>query len=1546
MKKLYKPLHLLLVAVLCCIGFVPVAAQNFTAVDANGNTLKYYASGGAASVQGLTAVSDDAAKAGRLVIPAEVYYEAGDKTLPVTSVGSSAFDNKKDVVSVKFGANVQTISSYAFSSCSNLVEADFTDAASLTEIGYRAFRYTGLTSVTLPAGVSTLGTDCFYDCESLQQAVLPDALKTIPSSCFGYCYTLESVTLGVNVETIESSAFSRCYALRTLTFPTSLTSLGSSCFSDCSGLTQLVLPGSTMAFTSNTYLPTTCVVYVPADLVDTYKASSNASNYRIIAIGTQTDYAVTTTDGGELQGKVEAIGTAANCVSLTVTGPINGTDINYIHQRLTALQELDLGAAQIVSGGDSYNTFEVASNGTATANSESYNTEDDRVTRAMFWNMPTLRRIVLPTGVTYLGRSAFGKCFALEECVIPEGVTEIAEYCFSNTTNLYSNANKIVSLTLPATLQTIGDCAFAHMDKLASIRIPAGVTAIPRYAFYECDGLRSVSLPAGLLSIDTYAFRGCDVLESLTLPAGLTTLGSNSFANCSKMAGTLTIPGTVKTVGGSAFYGCSSIEAIVLEEGVETVESYAFCNNNHSRSVSLPSTLTAIKDDAFNGNKSLESVTLPAGLTTLGSSAFNECDSLRTFTFPDAITTVPSSVLSYCDNLERVTLAPQTTTIGSSAFRDCLKLTEVNFNLATLTKIQNTAFYNTGFTSVTLPEQVVVDYSCFYNCKNLQSINLPSANTSVPENYVRGCTALTGVTLPAGVTEIKPAAFYGCTALPTIDLPAGLTTIGGYVFEGCTVLELAALPAALTTIGNSAFRSCKAVTDLTIPETVTKVESNAFYGSGLRSVTFACTNPTMGSYVFRECDSLTNVMLPSAMTELPYGTFEYCYSLAGIDLPATLKTLGGWTFYHCEKLTGVVFPEGLTTITEGDFQYTALTKVIIPDAVTKVGDGAFSYCQSLRYASLGRNQDYTSNSAFNYFSFCENLDTLRLYAGMPPAITAYYAPANRPDIVLVVPAGTSDLYAEADVWKEFGTLITFLTGDKLAPEDYAIMKTFYAQMNGDGWLVPWDLATDDRYIGKWQGVTTEGDHIVSIDLTGQGLAGELKADIFRLPQLQTLNLTNNAITGRLENVIGNTAVNDSTITEVNLSGNRLEGDISPFSASLPQLTKLNLSYNLLTAVSAVIDHTNLPSAPSNIDYRYQFVEYYTKQPVVTDDYPAVQVRLGEPFEWQRNTLQTYNHSASNWSHSGDNLYNYKPVKNYWYDEYYLDYIGRWMKKNSEGLYVATSDCDVFKGTRELSIMDVGTGGWSGWATQPFRFDWVDGDVNIDLTVDVTDLQGVIYYALNDSRPSSTPYNYTTADGNSDSKINVLDCIINVNRILDYEEQGSNATRALYDIMYDADNLVAIESDQVRIGNKDEVAALQFTLYGCRPDDLTLAPALSDFRLSAKDMADGSVRVIIYSLEGNVIPAGETTLIEGIPAGANIGDVHLSSAEGARLGAAISESVTGISGVTSDALGDAEGEIYDISGRRVAAGSVAPQLKRLPTGVYIVKTKDGQFKIRK
>ena len=93
------------------------------------------------------------------------------------------------------------------------------------------------------------------------------------------------------------------------------------------------------------------------------------------------------------------------------------------------------------------------------------------------------------------------------------------------------------------------------------------------------------------------------------------------------------------------------------------------------------------------------------------------------------------------------------------------------------------------------------------------------------------------------------------------------------------------------------------------------------------------------------------------------------------------------------------------------------------------------------------------------------------------------------------------------------------------------------------------------------------------------------------------------------------------------------------------------------------------------------------------------------------------------------------------------------------------------------------------------------------------------------------------------------------------------------------------------------------------------------------------------MDGTTLPAGQTTLLRDLPASAILDDVRLSDAEGLRLGAAISGEATGVTDsslVTGNSL-----QIYDLQGRRV---------NELATGqmprVYIVKTKDGQFKIRR
>lgn len=88
----------------------------------------------------------------------------------------------------------------------------------------------GLTSVTLPNSMITIGHLAFYGCSNLTSVTIPNSVVTIGDQAFGLCSGLASVTIGESVETIGSEAFFFCTSLVSVTIPASVTTIGSDAF--------------------------------------------------------------------------------------------------------------------------------------------------------------------------------------------------------------------------------------------------------------------------------------------------------------------------------------------------------------------------------------------------------------------------------------------------------------------------------------------------------------------------------------------------------------------------------------------------------------------------------------------------------------------------------------------------------------------------------------------------------------------------------------------------------------------------------------------------------------------------------------------------------------------------------------------------------------------------------------------------------------------------------------------------------------------------------------------------------------------------------------------------------------------------------------------------------------------------------------------------------------------------------------------------------------------------------------------------------------------
>ena len=151
----------------------------------------------------------------------------------VTTIGSKAFRDRKDLQSVVIPDSVTEISDNAFDSCSSLEEVRIPD--SVRKIDDFAFSgCTGLTSITLPRKLSNISTGLFCSCRKLEGITIPDRVKLIERFAFSRCTSLKSVVIPEKVREIRDEAFKECRELKTIVIPAGTVRIGKNVFRDCS----------------------------------------------------------------------------------------------------------------------------------------------------------------------------------------------------------------------------------------------------------------------------------------------------------------------------------------------------------------------------------------------------------------------------------------------------------------------------------------------------------------------------------------------------------------------------------------------------------------------------------------------------------------------------------------------------------------------------------------------------------------------------------------------------------------------------------------------------------------------------------------------------------------------------------------------------------------------------------------------------------------------------------------------------------------------------------------------------------------------------------------------------------------------------------------------------------------------------------------------------------------------------------------------------------------------------------------------------------------
>lgn len=474
----------------------------------------------------------------------------------------------------------------------------------------------------------------------------------------------------------------------------------------------------------------------------------------------------------------------------------------------------------------------------------------------------------------------------------------------------------IKKLVINSGAASIGNYAFNNCYNLASLSLPATLKSIGKSAFTAC-AFTSLVLPSGLASIGQSAFQSCDKLGSVYIPSGVKEISPNVFQSCTALV-SVTLPSQLAKIGGSAFYGCSSLKSVAFPSTLTSIGSYAFCNCKALGSVSLPKGFgSVIEEGAFCNCSAMKTASIPGSVRTVKDKAFKGCTALTDVYFD-----------GYRDDWDKVTVGTDNGPLKTAAVHckpgghcgddliwtlsgDTLTITGTgkmyDYNLTDKKTPWYDNWYSIKKITVNSGATYIGNYA-FSECSKATSITIPESVKDIGKNSMLRCSSLTGIKLPSGLKTLGTGSFDSCSSLKSVTLPDSLTKVESYLFDTCGALESVKLPANLKIIDAFAFYGCKSLKSVSIPSTVTTIQQCAFCEcTSLKSVTVPDSVKTIYYKCFKNCASLETVKLPADLTAIDYEIFDGCTALKTVYIPGGVNTIGNAAFSGCTALNDVYF---------------------------------------------------------------------------------------------------------------------------------------------------------------------------------------------------------------------------------------------------------------------------------------------------------------------------------------------------------------------------------------------------------------------------------------------------------------------------------------------------------------------------------------------------------------------------------------------------------------------------------------------------------------
>lgn len=676
-------------------------------------------------------------QAGRdVVVPAKVSYEG--KEYDVTAIGDEAFSGERKMKSIVLPESITKIGKLAFHICEDL------------------------RSIVIPEGVTSLGEKCFDCCYGLRSITLPSTLETIEAECFDGCVSLKDIVIPEKIKTINSETFFDCAALETIILPESVTEIGREAFANCDKLATVSMPGVTsIGEEAFFYCLDLGSVYMP----------------KVVTLGDRAFGCCESLTSIVLPPSIEEVGLQAfqfchNLIKSAFPSTLKvspfrfGVTVRY-NPRGVILED------GWIYGPDKesilFAPYTLAGEYVVPDNVKTIG--DEAFSRCRFSS-------VTMTNVTSVGDAAFRNCPNLHTVMLYPSVSGITEGAFEDC-SIRKGAYP-TTMKNPFREPTYYDCmGYVGYDPETSIIEDGWIFGQNKESIllmpYNFTG--DYTVPASVKTIGENAFAFCDGLTSIDLTS-VTKIGENAFFDCDGLT-SVTIPPTVTAIRNNAFCDAKNIERVDISD------LSAWCRINFSSFDTNPLSYGAFL--YLNGEKIESRLVLPSDIKSVGFNAFKGYKHIDTVVVPGNIMRLGEFSLD-CPNLKNVIFTYSDSPVGIPNFTFTESLTKIYYNRPVGDEF-DIPYDNLG-TLIIGNDVTEIPAGVFKKAPMLTELRIGTNVKKIGDNAFGNCTSLSKVIIPPSVETVGASAFAGCTGIKSVIMGAHVQNIGEMAFDTCPVTDV------------------------------------------------------------------------------------------------------------------------------------------------------------------------------------------------------------------------------------------------------------------------------------------------------------------------------------------------------------------------------------------------------------------------------------------------------------------------------------------------------------------------------------------------------------------------------------------------------------------------------------------------------------------------------------------------------------------------------------------------------------------------------------